>query len=71
MANHNKRLDGLMGYEGLFVAIIKITIKHKKYEFFSNGQCAHLAEYLGLNKDIADLIKNRVAKLHKHKVYFK
>lgn len=60
MAYYTKRLHGLTSLERLFVAIVKMTLRRKEYDFFHNGKCEHLADYLGVNVDVVGLIKRRV-----------
>jgi hypothetical protein len=71
MANNKNALKDLIGYERLFVAVVKLTIRRKEYDYFFNGHCEHLADYLGLDIDIAKLLKNRVAKIANRNAYFK
>ncbi len=60
MAYYTRRLQGLTSIERLFVAVIKMTIRREEYAFFHNGKCERLADYLGVDVDIANLIKRRV-----------
>jgi len=60
MPNQLKVLNQLEPHERLFVAVIKMTIRRKEYSFFENGKCEKLADYLGVDVKMADLIKKRV-----------
>ena len=71
MANNKNALKELEGYERLFVAVVKMTIRRKEYDYFFNGHCEYLADYLGLDSKIAKLLEKRVAKIAKCMAYFK
>lgn len=71
MSKNGSQSNLLTGYERLFVAVVKQAIRHKDFKFFGNGKCGELADFLGVNIDIADLIKNRVVKNFRNSAYFK
>ena len=60
----------LTGWERLFVSIIRQAIRRKEFEFFHNGACEKLADFLGVDVRVADLVKNRVVKNFQNSAYF-
>lgn len=65
MANHNRIKSSFHSGELLFIAIVKLTLREKSYWHFRGERLDILAEYFGVNGDITEIIKKKVAKIKK------
>lgn len=65
MANRKDLGRHFHGGELLFIAIVKMTIREKRYSFFQGEKLDYLAEYLCVRNTVCDSIRNRVAQMKK------